>query len=160
MILADDMGRKKCVVRRGQKYPERVMDCSKVAFSVMFAGNATGEILPPYTVYKSRHLYEQWRTGGPKGSRYNRSPSGWFNGETFEDWFATIVLPRLKKQSGQKVLIGDNLSSHLSEKVIHQCQNHNIKFICLPPHSTHLTQPLDVTYFHPLKVEWRKRLCE
>ena len=122
----------------------------------MFCGNAVGEMLPPYTVYKSEHLYDSWCCGGPKGSRFNRSKSGWFNEETFEDWFKTTALLCLKKQSGPKVLIGDNLSSHLSEEVVNLCNQHNIKFICLPANSTHLLQPLDVAVFRPLKVYWRR----
>lgn len=32
--------------------------------------------------------------------------------------------------------------------------------MCLPPNSTHLTQPLDVAFFHPMKVAWRKILSD
>jgi hypothetical protein len=156
--LSDDPGRKKCVVRRGCKYPERIINSSKVGFSVMFCGNGTGEILPPYTVYQAVHLYDQWIEGGLKDARYNRSKSGWFNESTFADWFKTLVLPKLMRQQGPKALIGDNLSSHINDEVIRLCRNHDIKFICLPPNSTHLTQPLDVAYFRPLKAHWRKCL--
>jgi hypothetical protein len=156
--LQDDPGRRKCVIRRGYKYPERVVNCSKVGFSVMFSGNAKGDMLPPYVVYKSVHLYEQWRKGGPKGARFNRSKSGWFDTAAFTDWFITIALPTLRRQEGPKVLIGDNLSSHISQTVISLCQENNIRFTCLPPNTTHLTQPLDVAYFRPTKVHWRKIL--
>jgi hypothetical protein len=158
--LLDDPGKKKCVVRRGLKYPERVMHASKVGFSVMFCGNASGDMLPPYTVYKSQHLYDRWINGGPKGARYNRSKSGWFDSTTFTDWFMKTALPRLRRQTGVKALIGDNLSTHLNEVVIKECEKNQIKFICLPPKSTHITQPLDAAYFHPLKVVWRKCLQE
>ena len=33
-----------------------------------------------------------------------------------------------------------------------------MKFIALPPNSTHLTQPLDVDFFRPMKGAWRKIL--
>ena len=49
-------------------------------------------------------------------------------------------------------MIEDNLSFHISESVVRKCERHNVKFICLPPNSTHLTQPLDVAYFKPLKT--------
>jgi len=55
-------------------------------------------------------------------------------------------------------MIGDNLSSHISQKVIQCCQDNNISFVLLPPNSTHLTQPLDVAYFRPLKIKWRQVL--
>ena len=38
--LADDPGRKKVILRRGTKYPERVMNQSKYVTSVMYAGTA------------------------------------------------------------------------------------------------------------------------
>lgn len=36
--------------------------------------------------------------------------------------------------------------------------NENIMFICLPPNSTHLCQPLDVALFAPMKRKWREIL--
>lgn len=153
--LRDDPGSKKVVMKRGTKYPERVMNSSKQCYSLMFCGNAAGEVLPPYVVFKSVHLYRTWVMYGPKDARYNRTKSGWFDEVTFEDWFFSTFLPRAHKQEGKKVLIGDNLSSHLSEKVIAACKEHNISFVCLVANATHLLQPLDVAFFAPLKKTWR-----
>ena len=112
--LRDDPGARKYVMKRQTNYPERIMDSSKVTFLVMFCRNAEGEVVPPYVVYKSAHLYSQWIAAGPPGTRYNQSKSGWFDETTFTDWFITLMLPILCKQEGKKVLIGDNLSSHMS----------------------------------------------
>lgn len=87
-----------------------------------------------------------------------RTKSGWFDAGTFEDWFMTTLLPRLKKLPGVKVVIGDNLSSHINLEIVKACEDNDIKFVCLPPNSTHITQPLDVTYYGPMKREWRKIL--
>ncbi|XP_047027499.1 MFS-type transporter clz9-like [Helicoverpa zea] len=156
--LCDDPGQKKILTRRGTKYPEIIRDTSKSSTSIMFAGSAEGELLPPYVVYKSKQLWNTWTENGPKNTRYNCSPSGWFDMNIFNDWFFALVLPKLKKQEGPKVLIGDNLSSHISVDVLKACKENNIRFVCLPPNSTHLTQPLDVAFFHPMKVAWRKIL--
>jgi len=59
---------------------------------------------------------------------------------------------------GTKVLIGDNLASHLSINVINLCRTNGVKFVLLPPNSTHLCQPLDLAFFRPLKVAWRNVL--
>lgn len=126
----------------------------------MFCDSAKGELLPPYVVYKSKQLWSIWTEQGPKDARYNNSPSGWFDMNIFNDWFFTQILPILKKQEGPKVIIGDNLSSHISVDVLNACDKNNIRFVCLPPNSTHLTQPLDVAFFHPMKVAWRKILTE
>lgn len=157
--LTDDPGRNKVVVRRGCKHAEKIMDSSKASTSIMIAGTASGFLLPPYVVYKSEHLYDTWVQGGPKNTRYNRSKSGWFDSALFEDWFLTVVLPYFKKlDDGPKVMIGDNLASHISLRVIQECQKHGIKFVLIPANSTHLCQPLDVATFRPLKIKWRKVL--
>ena len=149
--LINDPDKNKRAVRRGTRYPEMVKNHSKVDISVMFSGAADGILRPPYTVYKARNLYEQWKEGGLQGARYTYSATGLFDEVAFEDWSFTICLPFLRRKTGQKALIGNNLSSQLSEKVIKSCKENNIKFICLPPNSTHLTQPLDVAFFGPPK---------
>ena len=86
--------------------------------------------------------------------------SGWFEMQTFEDWFMTLALPYLKKLEGKKIMIGDNFSSHLSTEVIKQCEENDIAFVLLPPDSTHILQPLDVLFFRPLKRAWKNLLEE
>ena len=76
--LTDDPGKKKAIMRRGTKYPERVVNHSKVAFSIMFCGNAEGDMMEPYTVYKAQNMYPAWMEGGPTNARYGYSDSGWF----------------------------------------------------------------------------------
>lgn len=153
--MSDDPGRKKIICRRGTKYPERVMNTTKSSISVMFCGNAAGQSIPPYIIYKAENLWTTWTEGGPPGARYNRSKHGWIDLVIFEDWFTSHLLPILKKQEGRKVVIGDNLTSHLSINVIQLCEENNVHFVCLPPNSSHLTQPLDVAYFRPLKMKWK-----
>lgn len=146
------------------------MNFSKSSTTVMICGSADGTLLPPYIIYKSAHLYDTWKERGivgkpcceepccSRGCRYNRTTSGWIDTATFRDWFMTCFLPHAKRLEGKKVLIGDNLSSHIDNDVIATCETNNISFICLVPNSTHLTQPLDVGFFRPLKIAWRQTL--
>lgn len=125
----------------------------------MFCGTASGQLLPIYIVYKAEHLYSSWIYNAPKDTRFNRSKSGWFDMQIFEDWFLEIVLPYFNsKGPSKKVIVGDNLASHVSEAVIKSCEQNNIRFVLFPPNSTHLTQPLDVAFFRPLKQKWRNSL--
>lgn len=64
----------------------------------MFSASADGTLLPLYIVYKAKNLYAEWTEGGPKDTQYNRSASGWFDAEIFEDWFAKVALPYCKKK--------------------------------------------------------------
>ena len=158
--LTDDPTRKKCLVRRGLRRVEKKTSHSKQAFSVMFAGNATGTFLSPMVVYKvtSGNMYDGWMEGGPPNSVYRSTKSGWFDTTTFETWFFQVFLPFADTLQGPKVLFGDNLGSHFSVDVIQSCQQHDIRFTTLPPNTTHILQPLDVAVFRPLKVAWRQVL--
>lgn len=118
--LTDDPGRSKVLSRRGSKRIERITDSSKSSVSIMMAITASGAVLPPYVVYKSVHLYPTWVEGGPIGTVYNRTKSGWFDSATFENWFDRILLPYFKKLSGKKVLIGDNLAKDVFVSVFIQ----------------------------------------
>lgn len=169
----DDPKNKKVLAKRGTKYVDRVMNSTKTSISVMFAGSADGTILPPYVVYKAANMWTSWAKDGPqrfplcenrqccrKGSRFNRTSHGWFDSSTFTDWFKTCLLPHLHTLQGPKVVIGDNLSSHFTTEILNLCKDNDIRFVCLPPNSTHLCQPLDVAFFAPLKKAWRQILEE
>lgn len=56
----------------------RKLNTTKSGITVMFSGTASGTLLPPYVMYKSENMWDTWRQGGPKGSSFNRSQSGWF----------------------------------------------------------------------------------
>ncbi|KAJ8926170.1 hypothetical protein NQ314_021484 [Rhamnusium bicolor] len=155
--LSDDLESEKYIFARGTKYTEMNINFTKSAISIMFAATAAGILMPLYVVYKSDRIYDQGVIGGPPGIIYNRTKSGWFDGPTFQDWFNKVIIPWA---SEPKIIIGDNLLSHLNVEVIRACQKYNIKFVFLPPNATNITQPLDVSFFHPLKVAWRKILKE
>ena len=156
--FSDDPSRKKCIVRRGQRRVERKCVHSKQAFSVMFCGSASGVFLPPMVVYKAEHVYRTWIEGGPQGSAYISTRSGWFDTFAFEMWFFKIFLIHARKLAGPKVMIGDNLPSHFSVNVVNACMKEQITFCTLVPNATHLMQPLDVAVFRPLKSIWRSIL--
>ena len=77
---------------------------------------------------------------------------------SFTDWFKKVFPPHANRLVGTKLLLVDNLRSHISAEVINLCQENDIKFVCLIPDSTDKTQPLDVGYFAPLKKKWRNML--
>ncbi|CAG4965545.1 unnamed protein product [Parnassius apollo] len=126
--LSDDPGSSKCIFRRGVKYPERVLNSSKGAISLMFSAAANGTSLSPYVVYKAENLYSEWIQGGPRGARYNRTSSGWFDSTIFEDYFKNVVLTWAEGLSGKNSvnendtiddMIGNNdeynLSTHTTD---------------------------------------------
>lgn len=51
-------------------------------FTVLGAGAADGTRLPPFILYKGSHLYLRWTNGGPAGTAYGCSDSGWMEAIT------------------------------------------------------------------------------
>lgn len=160
--ITDDPKGKLQIFRRGTKHAERIMNTTKSSTSIMFAITASGHNLSPCVVYKGERLQTAWIENGPIDVVYNVTKSGWFDSLTFIDWFQKIILPYMKilPVEEPKVLIGDNLASHINHTVVQLCERHNIRMVFLPPNSTHLLQPLDVAVFSSLKNEWRKIITQ
>src|SRR2546423_2470612 len=68
-------------------------------------------------------------------------------------WLRKVFEPQTQDKACGKmrVLICDSHDSHISEDFIGYCIQCDIILLLLPPHSSHLTQPLDVEVFGPLK---------
>ena len=54
------------------------------------------------------------------------------------------------------LLLLDGHSSHYSPYAIRFAAKEKVIMFSLPPHTTHITQPLDRSCFPPLKVAWRE----
>ena len=89
---------------------------------------------------------------------YTATKHGWFETFSFTDWFQKVLLPHVRRLLGRKVMIGDNLSSHLSFDVINQCRENDMEFVCLPANGTDKMQQLDVGVFGPMKHAWREQI--
>ena len=82
------------------------MNSSNNSTSFVFASTAAEELLPVYVEYKAENLCNTLTENGPRGARYNRSRSGWFDNVCILDWFQTTALPFCRRKSPRCVLIG------------------------------------------------------
>jgi hypothetical protein len=60
-------------------------------------------------------------------------------------------------------MLFDGYSLHISSDVIRLCLKHKVILLCLPPHTTHLLQPLDIGLFGPLASYYKsfiRALCK
>ncbi|KAJ8971309.1 hypothetical protein NQ314_000787 [Rhamnusium bicolor] len=67
--LCDEPGKSRGIFRRGVKYPERIVNHSKSATSII-CGSADGVLLPPYVIYKTDCMWDTWYKNGPKNAPY------------------------------------------------------------------------------------------
>ncbi|EED16659.1 conserved hypothetical protein [Talaromyces stipitatus ATCC 10500] len=124
------------------------------------ATNSTGWAIPSYIIFKAKkNVRLGWFDDLPSDWRINISENGL-------EWLKTHFIPYINGRSmgSYRMLILDGHGSHLTEEFDRTCIENNIIPICMPPHSSHLFQPLDVGCFPVLKrhygqlVEQRMRL--
>lgn len=132
-------------------------DAGKAMYTVLFCVSATGNFLPPLTVYKSLNMYESWTKGGPHGALYAYTESGWMHDTVFESWMSSFV-EHVKHLEKPVLLIFDGHGSHLTYTTVKKAIDNEIIILCLPPNTSHALQPLDVGVFAPMKQSWKKFL--
>jgi hypothetical protein len=128
----------------------------KQQYTVVSCINAAGDYLPPLILYKGTELglMESWCQGGPENCVYQVSPSGWMEASTMVSWFRDCFLPFVP--SGKKLLIFDGHVSHMSLRLIELARENQVALLCLPAHSSHILQPLDVGVFSHVKRDFAK----
>ena len=72
--------------------------------------------------------------------------------------FEPNTAPRTR--GSYRLLVLDGHYSHATPKFDNFCKDRNIVTICMPPHSSHLLQPLDVGCFSVLKRVYGSLVAE
>lgn len=118
--------------------------------------DAAGVVGPPLLIFKSKHLSSAWVPDhAPPDWSYTTSKSGWTSDSHGYQWLTEVFEPwsrrRLPDPTARRMLIMDGHSSHVTAKVISFCMQNAIDLLIMPPHCSHVLQPLDVSVFAPLK---------
>ena len=143
------------VARRGQKHPSAVGSGDKSQVTVLACCSAAGYAVPPFVIFDRKSLKPDLTNGEVPGTVYGLSSKGWIDGELFSLWFSKHFLAHAPPVR-PLLLLMDGHSSHFKPEVIKRAAEEQVVIFCLPPHTTHLTQPLDKGCFGPLKAHWRE----
>ena len=104
--------------------------------------------MPPLMIYpRKRAVPESMRVSAVPGTMFSVSDNGWITQEVF---IASIPPAR------PVLLIEDGHSSHITLDTIKLARANNIHLLCLPSHSSHILQPLDIGVFKSFKSEYSK----
>ncbi|RYO04880.1 hypothetical protein AA0121_g12629 [Alternaria tenuissima] len=87
------------------------------------------------------------------------SDNGWTNNELGVEWLKHFnAHTKTRVVSARRLLVLDGHESHHSLEFQELCKENNIYTLCMPPHSSHLLQPLDVGCFSPLKRAYSREV--
>lgn len=146
----------KVVAKKGSRCVYvRVSGERSETISAASCGNAAGTvIIPPFFIFKgqSLSLTLEGETYPPL-TVFANSESGYMTTIVFVEWFKHFLknLPTIRPI----LLIFDGHVSHGSLEVLQLAEENKIILLCLPPHTTHLYQPMDVGVYSLLKKAFR-----
>ena len=140
----------KVVTLKGQKKVKCRTSGDKSQITVVGCVSAVGQAIPPFVIFKAKTLSPLWMKNGVSGTAYARSEKGWIDTELFHSWLSTHFL-KYAVSSRPLLLILDGHSSHYQLETVKFAKSNEIILFCLPPHTTHVSQPLDTCVFGPLK---------
>ena len=143
--------------------PEVLASASERAFSVtagksptttlISAVSALGQTLPPYIIFKGNGVTPGMKVGTVPGTVFASSESGWTNSTILLDFIKHHFLKHIKERP--LILFYNGHATHYTADVISAARDNDVHLFVLPPHSSHLLQPLDVTVFLLFKNELR-----
>ncbi|KAK3748521.1 hypothetical protein RRG08_008682 [Elysia crispata] len=129
---------------------------AKTLITALVCCSAKGHYTWPMLIYpgtqfrgfKPQEVFEQ--------SFIGRSENGWITQNLFYEWLKQVFVPQTAHVKKPLLLLVDGHISHQSVQASKLCDENNIVLYCLPPHSSHILQPLDVGVFKTMKSEWKK----
>lgn len=164
MRLGTIAGRVKVIVMRGVRrvFCRKSGDSRHV--SLVFAVNAAGDIspstfiLPTATVPKP--FWDAIDALGEDEWAAVTEKKGFITERSFYGWLKLFVQfldehVRAGKLDEEHLLVMDQASAHCSLRIMEYAEDHHVLLYALPSHTTHLTQPVDVGLFGPLKAYYR-----
>ena len=144
--------------RRGR--PKAVQPGNREWVTVIQGINAAGWAIPPFIIFAGQHHLSAWYEEDiPRDWAFSLSDNGWTTNEIGVEWLKHFIKHTEGKVVGaRRLLILDGHESHHSLEFQELCRENNIYTLCMPPHSSHLLQPLDVGCFSPLKRAYSREI--
>lgn len=156
-----DPSKSKIVGAKGKSSSRTTSGPGRDNTTVLAAVSAEGKKAPPLIVFKAKSLWNSWIPNEPifPGTAYTSSKSGWMESQIFYNYMEQTLLPALGPDR-PVLLVYDGHSTHVTDIVVSLAKRENITILKLPPHTSHLLQPLDLSVFKSLKDSWDKKIAQ
>jgi hypothetical protein len=143
----------KVLIRRGDTIAFKKISGRQEWITAIECIGASGIALPPLLIFKAKYTNTAWIPAStPENWKFSTSTSGWTSDNHAYEWLTTLFEPETRRNDGKRrLLLLDGHGSHLTARFIAFCIDKSIDLVVLPPHTSHILQPLDVGVFSPLK---------
>lgn len=155
------IGKDQLVVTKRTRAQYFALPENRESATAIEAISAAGLVIPAFIILAGSVHMTQWYTLeelDPETS-LQLSPTGYSSDLISLNWLKHFEKHSSKSATAAKrLLILDGHGSHHTQDFIQYCDDHGIIPFGLPPHLTHILQPLDVVVFQPLKHYHAKAL--
>ena len=128
---------------------------------MLTCASAGGTFSKLYVIYPGKRPKFNLTGVNPADFTLGSSVNGWMTADNFFELLANYFFLSIRdKVSFPVVLFLDGHCSHVTIASAQFCHDNNIILFCLPPHASHILQPLDVAVFGPMKKMWNVSIEE
>jgi hypothetical protein len=141
--------------------PTLVQPGNREWVSVIQGANSQGWAIPPFIIVAGLHHLTNWYEDSTLPSDWviSTTHNGWTTNEKGVEWIQHFEKHTKPRSCGAyRLLIVDGHESHHSTEFELFCKEHKIITLCMPAHSSHILQPLDVGCFGPLKKAYGREI--
>lgn len=141
----------------GAVYKAQAVTSGKSQTVTVIGGvNAMGNQVPPFFIFPGKRMLPELLEGASAGATGVVSESGWSNTDIFTQYMKEHLVKYLPEHSATApvLVLYDGHKSHISLTLIDWAKENHIILFVLPPHCSHLLQPLDISCFGPFEVSW------
>lgn len=141
----------------GKMYKAQAVTSGKgKTVTVIGCANATGQQVPPFFVFPGQRMLDSLMQGASAGADGDVSESGWSNSDLFSRYVKEHLNKFLPSRDNDTyvLVLYDGHTSHVTLPLIEWAIQNNIILFVLPPHCSHLLQPLDVGCYGPFEHAW------
>ncbi|KAK6222045.1 transposase [Colletotrichum tabaci] len=145
--------------RRGK--PRGAQQGNQEWVTVIQGIGSCGYSIPPYIIFAGKVHLDSWTCNSPLPPDWviTLTENGWTTNEKGLEWVQHFDFhTRSRTKGAYRLLILDGHESHHSVDFELYCKEQNIITLCMPPHSSHKLQPLDVGCFSPLKRAYSQEI--
>ena len=149
--------------KQGSKRVEVVGVDDKRLITAVFCGSLVGDFLPIQVIYQGKTTRCHPRYEFPSDWDITHSPKHWSNEETMVRYVKNIIIPYVRRTRGgfddntPALVIMDNFKGQITTSVTDLLETNNIHTCLLPPNTTDLLQPMDVSVNKPAKDFLKRR---
>lgn len=120
--------------------------------------NSTGLFLQPFILFKGKQICESWYAELEEDRRLGVSANGWTSNDIAIRWLEKGFIPQTESttKGTHRLLILDGHGSHLTPEFDKICNENKIIALYMPPHTSHLLQPLDLCCFGTLQKKYHQ----